>query len=157
EDVERIASTPVTSATDIGGALRLASALFPDDAQKRIVLLSDGNDTTGAGQREAARAATRGIAGGTRRIRRGAPAEVLVERLTTPSTARLGETIQAVADIRSSVAQPATVRLFADGEQVASQAVQLEAGVTRVTFDVKPEDARLHTFRAVVEAGRDTF
>ena len=38
-EIDRIASAPVRSATDIGGALRLASALFPDDAQKRIVLL----------------------------------------------------------------------------------------------------------------------
>ena len=59
-EIDRIASTPVRSATDIGAALRLASALFPDDAQKRIVLLSDGNDTTGTGQSEAALAAARG-------------------------------------------------------------------------------------------------
>ena len=52
---------PVRGATDIGAALRLAGALFPDDAQKRIVLLSDGNDTTGSGQTEAALAAARGI------------------------------------------------------------------------------------------------
>jgi len=32
-EIDRIASTPVRSATDIGAALRLASALFPDDAQ----------------------------------------------------------------------------------------------------------------------------
>src|SRR5215210_7212390 len=44
--IDRIASTPVRTSTDIGAALRLATALFPDDAQKRIVLLSDGNDTT---------------------------------------------------------------------------------------------------------------
>ncbi len=60
-EIDRIASTPVRGATDIGAALRLASALFPDDAQKRIVLLSDGNDTTGSGQTEAALAAARGI------------------------------------------------------------------------------------------------
>src|SRR5262245_34368221 len=60
DDIDRIASAPVKSATDIGSALRLATALFPDDAQKRIVLLSDGNDTTGAGQSEAALAASRG-------------------------------------------------------------------------------------------------
>ena len=32
------------------------------DSQKRIVLLSDGNDTTGSGQTEASLAAARGIA-----------------------------------------------------------------------------------------------
>ncbi|HEV8282526.1 MAG TPA: vWA domain-containing protein, partial [Candidatus Limnocylindrales bacterium] len=58
-EIDRIASTPVRSASDIGAALRLATALFPDDTQKRIVLLSDGNDTSGGGQAEAALSATR--------------------------------------------------------------------------------------------------
>ncbi len=156
-EIDRIASTPLTSATDIGSALRLAAALFPDDAQKRIVLLSDGNDTTGGGQAEAALAAGRGIEIETRLIGPGPSDEVVVERLITPSTARLGEFISATADIRSSVAQPATVLLFADGEEVARQAVELRAGLTQITFDVKPTEAGFHTFRVRVEAGRDTF
>jgi Mg-chelatase subunit ChlD len=156
-EIDRLASTPVRSATDIGAALRLAVALFPDDAQKRIVLLSDGNDTTGGGQAEAALAATQGVQIETRRIGLGDVDEVLIERLTTPSTATLGDSIEATAEIRSSVAQSATVRLFADGALVATLPVELEAGITRVTFDVTPTEAGFHTFRAVVEAARDTF
>jgi uncharacterized membrane protein len=156
-EIDRIASTPVRSATDIGAALRLASALFPDDAQKRIVLLSDGNDTTGSGQSEAALAAARGVQIETRAIGLGAANEVLIERLTTPSTARVGEEIEATADVRSTIAQPATVRLFADGVQVAEKTVDLEAGANRVSFLVKPTEAGFHTFRARIEAGRDTF
>ena len=156
-ELDRIASTPVKTATDIGAALRLATALFPDDSQKRIVLLSDGNDTTGGGQAEAALAASQGVQVETRRIGPGNVDEVLVERLTTPSTATLGESIQAVAEIRSTVAQTATVRLFADGALAKTVRVELEAGVTRVTFDVVPTEAGFHTFRAVVEAARDTF
>jgi uncharacterized membrane protein len=147
----------VRTATDIGAALRLASALFPDDAQKRIVLLSDGNDTTGAGQNEAALAASRGIQVETRAVGLGEREEVVVERLRTPSTARIGEEIEAVAEVRSTIAQPATVRLFADGALVATKPVDLEPGVNRVTFDVTPTEAGFHTFRAVVEAGQDTF
>jgi uncharacterized membrane protein len=157
EELDRIASTPVRSATDIGAALRLATALFPDDAQKRIVLLSDGNDTAGGGQAEAALAASAGVQIETRRIGPGDVDEVLIERLTTPSTATLGESVQATVEIRSSVAQTATVRLFADGALAATQPVQLGVGVTRVTFDVIPTEAGFHTFRAVVEAARDTF
>jgi uncharacterized membrane protein len=157
EEVDRIASTPVRTATDIGAALRLATALFPDDSQKRIVLLSDGNDTAGGGQAEAALAASTGVQVETRRIGPGNVDEVLIERLTTPSTATLGESVQAVVEIRSSVAQTATVRLFADGAIVATQPVELRAGVTTVTFDVTPSEAGFHTFRAVVEAARDTF
>ena len=92
-EIDRLRSTPLKAATDVGAALRLAAALFPDAAQKRIVLISDGNDTTGRGQREAALAAARGIQVETRVIGLVDRDEVLVERLTTPSTARLGEEI----------------------------------------------------------------
>jgi uncharacterized membrane protein len=156
-EIDRLASAPVRTATDIGAALRLAAALFPDDAQKRIVLLSDGNDTTGSGQSEAALAAARGVQVETRVIGLGEREEVLVERLRTPSTSRLGEEIEAVAEVRSTIAQPATIRLFADGEQVASELVDLEPGLNRITFRVKPTEAGFHTFRAVVEAAQDTF
>ena len=155
--IDALRSTPVKAATDIGGALRLAAALFPDAAQKRIVLISDGNDTTGRGQREAALAAARGIQVETRVVGLVDQDEVLVDRLTTPSTARLGEEIEAVAEITSSVAQPATVRLFADGALVQTVRVDLKKGSNRVVFRVKPTEPGFHTFRAVVEAARDTF
>jgi uncharacterized membrane protein len=156
-EIDRIATTPVRTATDIGAALRLASALFPDDAQKRIVLLSDGNDTTGSGLSEAALAAARGVQIETHAIGLGAADEVVVERLTTPSTSKIGEEIEASVDVTSTVAQPATIRLFADGGQVAEKTVDLAVGNTHVTFLVKPTTTGFHTFRAVVEVGRDTF
>jgi uncharacterized membrane protein/uncharacterized protein YegL len=157
-ELSRIASTPVQGATDIGGALRLATALFPDDAQKRIVLLSDGNDTTGAGQTEAALAAAHGVQVETRVIGLEGRAEVLVERLQTPATARVGETIVARASIRSTVAQTATVRLYADGALVGEEHVDLQVGLNVVEFDpIKPTEPGFHTFRAVVEAAQDTF
>jgi uncharacterized membrane protein len=158
QEIDRIASAPVRSATDIGGALRLATALFPDDAQKRIVLLSDGNDTTGTGQAEAALSAARGVRIETRRIGLGESDEILVERASSPSTSRLGEEIEVVSEIRTSVAQPATVRLFVNGIQAGEpQRLNLEEGANTVTFSYEPVEAGFHRFRVVVEAGLDTF
>ena len=156
-DLDRIASTPVRGATDIGAALRLAAALFPDAAQHRIVLLSDGNDTTGTGQVEAARAGARGIQVTTRTIGLGASDEVLVDRISVPTTSRLGEELEVTVEIRSTAAQPAAIRLYADGALVATERTTLEAGVTPVVFRVTPKEAGFHVFRAVVEAARDTF
>ena len=146
-EIDRIASAPVRSASDIGGALRLATARFPDDAQKRIVLLSDGNDTTGTGQAEAALSATRGVRIETRQIGLGASDEVLVERASSPSTTRLGEDIEIVSEVRSSVAQPATIRLFVNGIQAGeAQRVDLEEGANTVRFTYTPIEAGFHRF-----------
>ena len=153
-DLDRLASTPIKSATDVGGALRLAAALFPDDAQKRIVLLSDGNDTTGGGANEAALAAARGIQVETRTIGEGDPPEVLVDRLTTPSTARLGEEIEAIARVTSTVAQPATVRLFADGALVATQHVDLPVGTNDGDLPGQADRGRLPRLPGGGRSGR---
>ena len=83
--------------------------------------------------------------------------EVLVQRLTSPSTARLGESVDVSGDVTSSVAQPATVRLFVNGELAGTRPVDLEAGTTRVTFNFTPKDSGFLRFRMVVEAARDTF
>jgi uncharacterized membrane protein/uncharacterized protein YegL len=157
-EIDRIASTPVEGATDIGAALRLAGALFPDDAQKRIVLLSDGNDTTGSGQTEAALAAARGIQVSTVLTGLAGRDEVVVERLTAPSTARLGERVTVTADITSTVAQPATLRLFVNGELAAPpKLVSLVPGPNRETFEFEATEAGFLRFRIVAEAARDTF
>lgn len=156
--VDRLASVPVRSATDVGGALRLASALFPDGTRRRLVLLSDGNDTTGRGQSEAAVAGAAGIPIDTLTIGRSGDAEVMMANLVAPATARVGEDLEIVATVMSTVAQPATVRLYGDGVPVgAPQRVDLVEGATRVTFTVAATEAGFHVFRAVVEAAQDTF
>ena len=156
-ELDRIASVPATSATDIGGALRLASALFPDDTQKRIVLVTDGNDTTGRGQSEASLAASRGVQIETFVVGLGAADETIVQRVHSPATARVGEDIQIEVTISSTVAQPASVRLFGDGTQIGVQNVNLTPGLNSVVFTTRATEAGFHTFRARVEAEHDTF
>ncbi|MCC6617585.1 MAG: VWA domain-containing protein, partial [Chloroflexi bacterium] len=55
------ASAPVGGASDIGAAVRLAAAIMPAGMQQRMILLSDGNDTTGEAADAIAAASARGI------------------------------------------------------------------------------------------------
>ena len=157
DELDRFASVPATSATDVGAALRLAAALFPDETQKRIVLVSDGNDTTGRGQSEASLAGARGVQIQTYVVGLGAADEVIVQLVHSPATARVGEVIEIEVTISSTVAQPASVRLFGDGQQIGAQSVSLTAGLNRVVFTTRATEPGFHTFRAVVEAENDTF
>ena len=158
EDIDRIASTPVESATDIGAALRLATALFPDDAQKRIVLLSDGNDTTGGGAGRGRRS-RRAAASGSRRRRSASATSTRCSSSGSRRRRPRGSANRSRRSPRSARRSPSRrpSGCSPTAALVATQPVQLEAGVTRVTFDVKPTEAGFHTFRAVVEAARDTF
>jgi uncharacterized membrane protein len=76
--------------TDIGAALRLAEAMFPPGAARRIVLISDGAETAGSAAESAERLAAN-TAGATRvdavplafRVRN----EVMIEAVDTPPLA----------------------------------------------------------------------
>lgn len=151
------ASQPVVGATDVAAAVRLAAAIFPAGSQQRIVLLSDGNDTSGEADEAIAAAAARGIRLDVVTPPEESAAEALVDVVDAPSGARVGETIDLSVQLRSTVSTPATVRLLADGETVATQALELEPGVTTIPFAVTASEPGFHVFRAVVEPAVDRF
>lgn len=151
------ASRPVAGASDVAAAVRLAAAILPAGTQQRIVLLSDGNDTSGAAADAIAAAAGRGIRLDVVTPADDTAAEVIVDAVDAPSGARVGETIDLVARLRSTVTTTATLRLLADGATVATRELELEPGVTTIPFSVTAEEAGFHVFRAVIEPEDDRF
>jgi len=97
-------------ATDIGGALDFASAIFPPGKVRRVVLLTDGNDTTGRALAGAARLAAAGVELLTVPLRNDAAPEVLVEKVEVPRRLKSGEPFDLTAHIRSNVATTTKVK-----------------------------------------------
>ena len=153
------ASAPVAGATDVAAAVRLSAAILPQGTQQRLVLLSDGNDTSGAAADAIAAAAARGIRLDVVVPGEATAAEVLVDVVDGPPGARVGETVDLNVRVRATVATNATLRLLADGATVATRELELEPGVTTVPFSVSADDAGFHVFRAVIEpaAADDRF
>ncbi len=152
--------------TDIAGALRLAQSVFPPDAARRIVLLSDGNETSGdalAAARAMARA--RGDASGSRstpvdvvpfdyRVDR----EVIVEAVDVPSRAPARATVTARVRLWSAQAARGLLRLQADERDVAlgdngsaGRVVDLQPGINTVLVNVPLNAGRTHRFTAIFE------
>ena len=157
DELQTPGSVPVVSATDIAAAVRLGSAIFPAGTQQRLVLLSDGNDTAGGAEQAILSAAERGVRLDVVLPGGDAFPEALVDGLDAPSGARVGETVELTARVRSTVATTATLRLLADGATVATRELNLKPGTTSVTFTVKADEPGFHVFRAVLEPGADHF
>lgn len=98
--------------TDVGGALDFASAIFPAGKARRVVLLTDGNDTGDGGAAAATRLAAQGIELLTVPLRNESAPEVLVEKVEVPRRLKAGEPFDLTASIRSNVATTAKVKLY---------------------------------------------
>jgi len=77
--------------TDLAGALEIAAATFPEDAAKRVVIVTDGNPTTAGAKRAAAALADQGISIYTVPVRIDRRSEVEVEKVWLPASIREGQ------------------------------------------------------------------
>lgn len=84
-----------SDATNLESALQLAQAVMPEDSRRRIVLISDGNQTTGDATTAMARLAQAGIGLDVMPVTIGQSADVLVEKIDLPSEIRRGQTFEA--------------------------------------------------------------
>ena len=98
--------------TDIGRALEFAASVLPAGRARRVVLLSDGNDTGAAGRETAARLAAAGVEVLTVPLRNPVVPEVLVASVDVPRGLKSGEPFDLRTDVESNVATTATVRLY---------------------------------------------
>jgi uncharacterized membrane protein len=77
--------------TNLAAAMRLAEASFPEDAAKRIVIVSDGNQNLGDAIDQARGLNDSGIGIDVRPVYYHARADVSVEKLAVPTNIRKGE------------------------------------------------------------------
>jgi hypothetical protein len=152
-----VASVPVTTRTDIAGALQLGMALFPDEGAKRLVLLSDGRENLSSALEQAELASAHSME--LRYVSLGDPegeAEVLVEALESPADVRQGQDFELTVVVRSSVATGAELRVFGDGELIHSQDVSLQEGSNRFNVPVEADETGFRRFRAQVVPDADS-
>jgi Mg-chelatase subunit ChlD len=156
-ELGELLSIPATAHTDVGKAVRLGLALLPATAQRRLVLLSDGQANV-AGAETAARLA---MTGGVRLYTVLLPArsgdEAWLDGVDVPGVLYEGETFSVLVRVRSLVSQPARVRLFADGALVAEEAVLLHPGLNTFLFDLSAGAPGFSTFTAQLVPRDDVF
>ncbi len=154
--LRRLSSAVLGSRTNIADAIQLGLALLPADVQKRLVLLSDGGENTGRAADAARLAALRGVPIEAIPLAGTDGADVLITALIAPGTAREGQDLSVRVRIQSSVAGPAQMGVFADGQMVASQEVQLPVGSSELSLSVPAGQAGFRRIEARIDASADT-
>ena len=77
--------------TDLSTAMRLAQASFPEDAARRVVLVTDGNENLGDAIEEARGLSGAGVGIDVVPVHYSRRGEVILERLSIPSNVRKGQ------------------------------------------------------------------
>lgn len=142
--------------TDLAAALRLARAIFPADAAKRIVVLSDGHETQGDALAEARRFSAEGGSIDVVPLARGSTADVVVEHVLAPAAPRASAPfdVRVVLEQTLKTAGPVRGRLLverlADGEPttLADQPIEVRPGAQVFTLPERLEAAGFYTYRA---------
>jgi uncharacterized membrane protein len=150
-------STPDTNYTDLAAGLRLAAAILPSDSQRRIVLLSDGQQNLGDALQEAQLLQQEGIRLDIVPLPGYQGAEARIDGLAAPTELRTNERFLLHTRIFSNVVQPSTLRLYLDQTLLLQVSTKLVIGAQEFTFRLLAPPPGFHTFRVTLEAAHDTI
>ncbi|MBL8153309.1 MAG: VWA domain-containing protein, partial [Anaerolineae bacterium] len=153
-----IQSAPPSGSTDLEEAIRLALGMFPADAARRIVILSDGRETIGEAASAAELAAATGVEISYVLYRPDNTLEVQVTDVTVPATINAGQTFDLSLTIQAESATPANITVLESGQIIHREAVDLRQGSNRYTLTLQAVGSGFKDFLVQVDpAGNDSF
>jgi uncharacterized membrane protein len=154
-DLQKIHAVVGTERTDIAAAIRLGTAAFPETGQKRLVLLSDGNENIGDALNALMAAKPLGVSVDVVPLGVAHGNDVSVQKLGLPSTLKKGQTFEVKIFAQADKAQPATVRLYRNDQLLGEQKVELTAGKNLFTFPQTLTEPGFYSYDVAVEARDD--
>jgi uncharacterized membrane protein/Mg-chelatase subunit ChlD len=159
-----VESTIDNENTDLGAALKLALATFPEDTARRIVMISDGNENRGNLLEQAATAKSLGVQVDVLPIDYHYDREVLVEKVSIPPDVKKGETVNINVVIRASEPGRGTLQIFQKADNYRAPAVgnerpvpvELQRGVNVFTLQQLITEPNFYTFSAEFVPDKDS-
>lgn len=146
-----VRSQPDGGNTDLAAALRLALAMFPSDAARRIVILSDGQPTLGDGEAAAQLAAAAGVEISYVPLQAQDAPDVRVTRFEAPSAVPEGQQFDLSLTVVADQDGPARIDVFASGEIILSEQTNLRSGTNNRTLTLTAQSSGFRDFTVVVE------
>ena len=145
------------SATDLEAALDESLGALSRDRVKRIVLLSDGNETSGTVANVMSRLRTAGVRVFAMPARPHGADDVWVDGIDVPDRLRSNEPVSIAIRVFSPADVRAQVTLSSGGRLLARRNTQLVAGINSVAFDTRMPSPGAVSLSAEVRAEGDSI
>jgi uncharacterized membrane protein len=154
-DLQKIQAVVGTERTDLAAAIRLGTAAFPEHGQRRLVLLTDGNENMGDAMSAVLAANPLGLSVDVVPLGVARANDVSVEKLQLPSKLKKGQAFEAKIFIQADQAQSATVRLYRNETFLGEKKVDLLAGKNLFTFPQTLVQPGFYSYDVQVDAPGD--
>jgi Ca-activated chloride channel homolog len=138
--------------TDVEGPIDLALSTFPKQGARRILLVTDGNQTRGDALAAALRARANGVAiytepsGGISRL------PVQLTGISAPEDVFSGERFTVSLELESAQPLSARLSIASGGREIAAKALQLQAGPNVAELDARIVETGVNSLDVNVEA-----
>lgn len=146
-----------TEGTNIAAALALAGGIFPADAAKRLVLLTDGEETAGDALRQAAALHAQGVTVDVFSLEQDEPAEVQATALELPQVIHRNMEYEIALRVDANVDTSVQVRLYKGNTLIGEETVAISAGENRIVFSDITEQGGSVVYRGEITPERDTI
>lgn len=153
--LEKVEAVVDSQRSDIAGGIRLATAAFAETGQKRIVLMSDGNENIGDVMGAVTQAKAQGATVDVVALGAARGSDVFVQKVQVPAKLKKGQPFEAKIFIQADEAQEATVRLYRNDVPLGEQKVKLEAGKNLFSFPQTLPDQGFYNYDVRVDAPGD--
>ncbi len=154
-NVEKIQAVIESDRSDLAGAVRLGTAAFPETGQKRLVVMSDGNENLGDVIAEARTARPMGVTIDVLPLGARRGNDVTVQRIGIPNKLKEGQTFDAKIFVSADKQQTSTVRLFRNEQYLGEQTVELSPGKNLFTFPQTLAEPGFYGYRVELDAEGD--
>ncbi|HXG18887.1 MAG TPA: VWA domain-containing protein [Methylomirabilota bacterium] len=147
-----------TGETNIARALERALALYPEEAEKRLLLITDGNETQGVAKQHIALARRMGVKIFPVIPPSGQHPEVSLEKFITPPLVREGSAFNVRLVVRNGNDKPVrgSATVLANDQTLTRQEVNLEPGLSVLEVPAQILQRGNYLLRAEIKASPDT-
>lgn len=154
-NLQKVQAVVGTERTDLAAAIRLGTAAFPETGQKRLVLLTDGNENLGDAMGAVLAAKQLGVSVDALPMGVARGQDVAVQKVQIPPQLKKGQAFDVKIFVQSDRDRPATARLYRNEQFLGEQPVQLSAGKNLFTFPQTIADPGFYTYDVRIDAAGD--